>query len=147
MSDTYNRGLFRLAGFDWESDPRFIGVLLVKNTYVFSRLHNTLADVVAHETSGSGYARQGVSAGSRTIIEDDIGNAAALQVADGAVEWPHIWAGSDLRVVLFFVGSGLSDNASDLLAYIDSGTNIPCSTNGGRLTLNFGSGGAIRYEP
>ena len=145
---TYNRGLYHLGKYNWDADAVNIGVCLIKmSVYTFSRLHNTVADVIAGsaEASGAGYVRKEIAAGLRTIQEDDGSNASYLKITDGSVSWVGINAGANLAVVLFFVeGTGVADNTNDLLGYYDTGTNIPVVTNGGDITLNFSSSGALK---
>lgn len=148
MNATYNRGLFRMGSFNWDTDVIDLGVLLVKNTYVFSRLHNVVSDltIAANEASGVGYARKIVTAAFRTTTEDDGNNWASFKITDSTVVWTAIDAGVDLRIVMFFIdGAGTGDDANNnLLCYIDTGTFIPIATNGGDATLNFDVTGALR---
>lgn len=147
MNASYNRGLFRLGSFNWDTDAVDIGVLLVNNTYVFSRLHNTIADLtpVVNEAAGAGYGRKPIAGGARTVLEDDGANAAYMKVTDGTVTWLGINAGINLWVVLFFVdGVNIADNANSLLGFYDTGVNVPVITNGGDVTLNFNASGAIK---
>ena len=142
----YNRGLLRLGTYGWLG-PQAIGVMLVKNTYVFSRLHNYVSDVVAHEAAGTGYNRIASIVGSRTAVEDDINNAAILGVADGTLTWAALNVGLDVRVVTFFLGAGgLGGIDGELLCYYDSGSGVPLNTIGGSVSLGFSANGAIRFE-
>jgi hypothetical protein len=146
---TYNRGLFHLGGYNWDTDAVDIGVILVKTaTYVFARTHNVVLDLtpVANEAAGAGYVRKSIAAGVRTVTEDDGASAAYLKITDGSVQWVGINAGINLAVVLFFIGGGgIADDANnDLLGYYDTGTNVPIVTNGGDVTLNFNASGAIK---
>jgi hypothetical protein len=143
---TFNRGLAYLADYDWASDAVDVGVMLVESAYSFARTHNTIADVVAQEATGTGYVRKAVASGTRTTNEDDAGSAANLRITNGTVSWSSINAGTNLEVILFFVtGTGLSDNTNYLLGHVDTGTNIPINTNGGDVTLNFSTDGAVKY--
>lgn len=146
---TVNRGLFQLANYNWDGDAVDLGVMLVDNTYVFSRAHNTIADVLAAgaEAAGAGYVRKSVAAALRTTNEDDVGNAANLRITNGSVIWVGINAGVDLRIILFLItGAGIADNTNQLLGYVDTGTNIPINTNGGDVTLNFHADGAFKFS-
>jgi hypothetical protein len=123
--------------------------MLVDNTYVFSRAHNTIADVLAAgaEAAGAGYVRKSVAAALRTTNEDDVGNAANLRITNGSVIWVGINAGVDLRIILFLItGAGIADNTNQLLGYVDTGTNIPINTNGGDVILNFHADGAFKFS-
>lgn len=147
---TYNRGLYHLGEYNWDTDAVDIGVMLVYLTggtaYTFLRTHNTVNDVVASEAAGAGYARKPIAAAVRTLTEDDGANAAYFKVTDGSVSWVGINCGlNTLAVVLYFVvGGDLSDNTADLLGYYDTGTNVPIITNGGDVALNFNASGAIK---
>jgi hypothetical protein len=143
----YVRGLYKLADYSWDLDTVDIGVMLVASTYTFDKAHNTLNDVSSDEAAGAGYARKLVVAAKRTTNEDDAGSAANLRITDGSVVWTSINAGVNLRVVLFFVtGDNVNDNDNELLGYIDTGTNVPITTNGGDVGLNFGSAGVIKLQ-
>lgn len=147
MNLPYNRGLARLVTYNWTSQSLPVGVMLVKNTYVFSRQHNIISDIIPNEAAGAGYVRQGAIIGTRLVSEDDITNAAVLSITSGTFSWSILNVGNDIRVVLFITGGGgLFDNNNDLLCYIDTGVGIPISTTGGRVTLNFSANGAIRLE-
>jgi len=143
---TYNRGLYHLGQYNWDTDVVDISVMLVKTaTYVFSRLHNQVSELIGDEAAGAGYVRKTIAAGVRTLTEDDGANAAYFKVTDGSVQWIGINAGINLAVVLFFVvGGDPTDNTADLLGYYDTGTNVPIITNGGDVTLNFNAAGAIK---
>jgi hypothetical protein len=144
---TYNRGLYYLADYDWASDAVNVGVMLVDPSYTFARTHNTVADASGDEAAGTGYARKAVASAQRTTNEDDAGSAANLRITDGTVAWSSINAGTLLEVVLFFVtGTGLADNTNNLLGHVDTGTNIPINTNGGDVTLNFSTDGAVKMS-
>jgi hypothetical protein len=142
----YNRGLAKLADYNWESDALDLGVMLVTASYTPLRTHNIITDVtpLANEAVGAGYGRIGVAAALRTTLEDDASSLARLKITDGSVVWTSMNAGLDLRIVLFFVtGTGAADNSNYLLAYIDTGTNIPINSNGGDVTLQFNADGVF----
>jgi hypothetical protein len=140
----YNRGLYRMGVYRWSGGLVDLGVMLVANTYVFNRAHNTVSQVVADETSGPGYGRRPIGAEVRTVVESDGSNWAQFHITDGAVTWSAIDAGIDLRVILFCVNTGdISNNANDLLVYYDTGTLIPVTTDGSDFRLNFNSLGAF----
>ncbi len=143
----FTRGKKVLADYNWAGDAVAIGILLVQNDYVFSREHNTIADVIAAgtEASGTGYLRKSIPFSSRATNEDDPGGAANLRVSDGTVTWTSLSAGLDLRVVLFFIdGADINDPLNQLLGYIDSGTNIPINTSGIDVGLNFSTDGLVK---
>lgn len=146
---TYNRGLFHMGGYNWDTDAVDLGVILVKTaTYVFDRLHNVVNDLTpaGNEAAGAGYVRKSIAAALRTVTEDDGANASYLKITNGSVVWVGINAGINLAVVLFFIGGGgIGDDANnDLLGYYDTGTNVPIITNGGDVGLNFNAFGAIK---
>lgn len=144
----YNKGLFRMGSYNYDTDAISLGLILVKNTYTFSRLHNFVSDLTpgSNEASGSGYVRKTIAGAARTVNEDDAGNAANFRITNGTVAWTAINAGTDLRVVLFFIdGVDINDDAANpLLGYFDTGTNIPLITNGGNIDLNFNTEGALK---
>lgn len=141
----YNRGKFRLGDYKWDSDTVSLGVMLVNSSYTPSVDHNTIADVVANEASGSGYTRKTIGHATRTVSEDDTNDIAKWRVTDGTVVWSAIDAGTNLRVVVFFIdGADINDAANNLLCHFDSGTNIPIDTNGGEIGLNFHADGLLR---
>jgi hypothetical protein len=120
-------------------------MMLVTNTYVFSRLHNTIGDIgLANEASGPGYGRRPIAAALRTVTEDDGNSWAQFEITSGYVLWPAIDAGTDLRVVLFFVNTGdIGSSANDLLIYYDTGTLLPITTDGTDFRLSFNTLGAF----
>ncbi len=143
----FNRGLSILGDYDWAADATDIGVMLVTSAFVFDKdADNVVSDVVGNETSGSGYIRKGVAGANRTNVEDDAGDAANLRITDASVVWTSISAGTSLEVILFFVdgGSLTASDTHNLLGHIDTGTNIPINTNGGDVTLNFSTDGAVK---
>ena len=143
----FNRGLSILGNYDWAADTTDIGVLLVTSAYVFDKdAGNVVSDVVGNETSGTGYIRKGVAGANRTNNEDDPGDAANLRISDASVVWTNINAGINLEIILFFVdgGSLTASDTHNLLGHIDTGTNIPIISNGGTVTLNFSTDGAVK---
>lgn len=146
-NDRYNRGLKKLSEFRWAVDPTDVGLLLVTSSYIFSRTHNTVADVVAFEASGSGYERKAIPLSARSVYEDDVLGLVYYRVSDGIVSWPALNVGNNVRVVLFLVtGSGLADNTNELLCYIDTGNQIPLNTAGGIHSINFASDGVFQVS-
>lgn len=144
----FNRGLAILADFDWAGDATNIGVMLVESAFVFNKDDdNVVSDVSGDEASGTGYVRKPVASGVRTTNEDDAGDAANLRITDVSVVWTSISAGTALEVILFFVDGGdiTASDTHNLLGHIDTGTNIPINTNGGNVTLNFSTDGAVKF--
>lgn len=147
MNRMFNRGLSVFGDYGWAADTTDIGVLLVTSAYVFDkRADNVVSDVSEDETSGTGYIRKAIVAANRTNNEDDPGDAANLRIADASVTWTSLDAGIDLEVILFFVdgGSLTASDTHNLLGHIDSGTNIPISTDGEDVNLNFSTDGAVK---
>lgn len=143
----FNRGLSILGDYDWASDTTDIGVMLMDSSFVFDKdADNVVSDVSGDEASGTGYIRKGVAGANRTNNEDDTGDAANLRITDASVVWTSISAGTSLEVILFFVdgGSLTASDTHNLLGHIDTGTNIPINTNGGNVTLNFSTDGAVK---
>jgi hypothetical protein len=141
----FDRGLARLADYNWDLDAVDLGVMLVLSTYTFDPTHDTVADVEAHETSGAGYGRRAVAAAARSTSQSASGGL--LLVTAGTVTWSNLSAGTDLRVILFFADGGLAASTNDLLGHYDSGVNAPIDTNGQSITLDFNALlGAIRLK-
>jgi hypothetical protein len=139
----YNRGKFYLSQYKWASEtPQDIGVILVTAAYTFSADHNTVADLT-NEISGTGYVRKLINATARTVNENDTSDSAELRVTDGTVVWTGLDSGTGLRPVLFVESGTLGSSTHLLLGYIDTGTGIPITSNGGDVTLNFNTAGAI----
>lgn len=144
----YTRGKALLADYDWAGDSVQIGALLVENDYVFSASHNTIADVLAGgtEASGTGYDRLTVGSANRTTFEDDTAGLTYLRITDGSLQWSSLDAGTDLRLVLFFVtGTDEDDNTNELLCYIDTGSNLPVNSNGSNHDINFSALGVLNF--
>jgi hypothetical protein len=151
----YNSGRTLLANFRWDTDAiDEIGVMLVYTGgggYTFSASHTLVSDVNASEPTSSGnYTRKSIPASARAVATDGTPTYTNLTVTDATVSWtaltcaPH---NDSLAVVLFFytIGGDITQDTWSLLAYYDAGSNIPITTNGGNVTLNFATTGAIRY--
>ena len=150
MNQLFVKGKFQLTAFNWASDAVDIGVLLMENDFVFDETDNAVSQVVAAgtEATGTGYARKIIEAADRHVVEEDlITKTAQLSIFDGNVIWSALDAGTDLRVILFFVtGTDVDDDSNLLLGYYDTGTNVPINSGGADVQLNFNTLGAIQYN-
>jgi hypothetical protein len=110
-SGFYNKGLYEIGSGDTNLVSSTIKAMLLKDTASFNRDHNFVSDVVAHELSVGGYARQAVA--NKTMTENDTLDAAywdADNVAFGALA-----AGQTVKFVVFFRDTG-ADATSPLIA-------------------------------
>lgn len=132
----YNKAKFTLlkAGLSDSSDWR---LLLVRETYAFDADHNFVSDVVAHELSVSGYARQVLM--GETTVEDDANDFAYLDAND-AVFGP-LASGQTVGGAILYKYNA-SDSAAELVGFFDL-ANTP--TSGGSITVQWAlpSAGAV----
>lgn len=106
----YNRG--KALDKNWVTDT--FRVMLLTSAYTPNVDHDFVADVVANETSGSGYSRQTLA--NKAIVIDDT-NDRADHNAD-TVTWAALTAAFRYAVVYKFV---TNDADSILHEYVDLG--------------------------
>jgi hypothetical protein len=143
----YNKFKTKLADgtIDWDTTTN-IKVMLVGTGYTFDAEHDFVGDIVAQESSGSGYVGGYTGAGrkaiaTRTVVQVDASDRAELRTADGSVTWTAINVGAVKAAVIFHEIT--SDAASELIAYIDT-TGFPVTTNGGDFTINWNAAGVVQ---
>lgn len=112
----YNRGIEALlSDRPWTSHA--MQVLLVYNTYTFDADHDTVADVVAGEASGTGYARLVVA--NKTVIIDDVNDRTAIDADD--FSWSSINTGGTPIAGYIIAANTGTDAVDELICYNDSG--------------------------
>ena len=129
MSITYNRG--RSLDLDWVNDD--IRCLLVDSGHAEDVDDDYVADIVANELSGTGYARFALTGKSVNI--DDTGDLAEFIAAD--YTFSAIDAGTPAYAIIYRYGTGDSD--SPLIASL---TMPGTPTNGGPYTIDWNSDAA-----
>jgi hypothetical protein len=145
----YNKFKTRLADgtIDWDTTTN-IKVMLVGAGYTFDADHAFVGDIVAQESSGTGYTGGYGGAGrkaiaTRTVVQVDASDRAELRTADGTCTWTAINVGVVKAAVIFHEIT--SDALSELIAYIDT-TGFPVTTNGGDFTINWNAAGVIQLS-
>lgn len=77
--------------------------------------HKNFSDVVAQESSGTGYATGGNTLGSVTVTEDDVNDRAVLDAAD--TQWTTSTI-ANARYAVIYKSTG-NNSTSTLIGYID----------------------------
>lgn len=108
----YNRAKVQNGSLDWDTDT--FRVMLVTSSYTPNLDHDFVADVVANEVAGGGYARQTLT-GNAIVIDD--ANDRVDHDADNAT-WTGLTAAFRYAVVFKLV---TNDADSILVAYLDLG--------------------------
>ena len=120
------RQKFLEGSIAWLTDD--IKVMLVDtDDYVFSQAHEFVDDV-------TGFAGAEIDRSGNLASKTSVGGVAD---ADDIVI-PTV-SGDQFEAIIIFKDSGL-DSTSPLIAFIDSGTGLPLTPNGGSVTLSFDSG-------
>ncbi len=86
-SIVYNRGVQIVASGEADLEGDTIKVMLLANTYTPDKADNVLADVSAHEISGSGYTAGGATLANKSVTEDDGNDRVAFDADD--VVWSN----------------------------------------------------------
>lgn len=93
-----------------------IKVALLKSTYTPDiDNHKFFSDVIAQESSGTGYTTGGNTLTSPTVTEDDVNDRAVLSGAN--VAWPTATI-ADARYAVIYKSTG-NNATSPLIGYID----------------------------
>lgn len=119
---------------DLSSDD--LRVMLVASTYVFDQQH-VFADIVAHESAGSGYARKTLT--NRTYTQVVVSNVVVEKLDADDFEWVGASFGIPIGMVLF------REAASDALRLPIAAFNVAQSQNtlGGRFRVNVNAAGLL----
>lgn len=134
----YNRGAYLIGSSDiGAADLRY---LLVNDSYVFSKDHNVVDDVVANEITATGYARKTLA--SVTVTQDDTNDFAYLDAAD--LVWATIDPGQTIGGGILYVYDA-SDASASLIAFHAPVVALP--TNGQQVTWQWATpenGGVLK---
>ena len=114
-AQAYNRAGVLLSTRPWLTHA--FQVLLLYNTYTFNKDHDFIADVVANEASGTGYARLTVS--GKTITIDDTNDRWVLDCDDFA--YSAINTGATPIVGYVIAANGGNDATDEVIFYNDEG--------------------------
>lgn len=114
-----------LAGeIDWDADD-IRAILVDTNDYAFSAAHDFLDDVAA---------------GARVAVSGSLtGKSTTSGVADAADPTFTAVVGDPSEAVILYKHTG-SDATARLIAYMDTGTGLPVTPNGGDINLTFDNG-------
>lgn len=125
-SALYNKGREAVLDSTINLESDTIKIVLVKSTYTFSQAHSALSDV-------AGAARVATSGAltSKTFT-DGVFDAADIVFTAPA-------SGNVVTALILFEDTGV-EATSRLLAYLDTGTGLPVTTNGADLTIAWDSG-------
>jgi len=149
----YNTGKLRMwAGAAGEVDliADTIKVMALQNDTGESTDHEFIGDVLGAggvEVTSTGYAGGFGGAGrkvlaSKALAVDQINNRAEFDCAD--VTWAAIsQAGAEQWVALLMVKEITNDNASPVLAHVDTATGFPLTPNGSDITLTIDAEGLL----
>lgn len=125
-TDVYGKFLESLAAGNWNwasDDVRLVFVDAADYT-VNLTTHDFLDDI------GAG-ARVGVSAASLANKTNTLG---VLDADDHTI---NTVSGDQFEAIVIYRHDGGADNARRLACYIDNYTGLPCSPNGGNITVSF----------
>jgi hypothetical protein len=126
MSAVYDKGreAFLAGDLDWAVDT--IKVQLVTSGYTFSAAHQFLSSIVVGSNGvGTAQTLTGKTVTSGVADADDVTFTAVT--------------GSAVVAAVFYKDTGVA-GTSPLIAYVNSGTNLPITPNGGDIELRFDSG-------
>lgn len=125
-SVVYPKGLegFLDGSIDWDTD-NVRAILVDTGSYTYSAAHDFLDDM-------PGGARIAVS-----------GNLASKTVTNGVADAADVTftavSGASVEAIVIYKHTG-TDSTSRLIAYIDSGTGLPVTPNGGDITVAWDNG-------
>jgi hypothetical protein len=129
----HGRKNFCMGNIAWKAaGGATVRAMLVKNTYTYDNTDEFFSDI-------SSTYRVGNSAG---VNRTDMPSIASLVdpadgICDGAdAVFTTVTAGNTCNAVVLFADSGV-DGTSMLIAYIDTGTGLPVTTNGGDITVQW----------
>jgi hypothetical protein len=121
-------------------DSENIKVALVKDTYIPNQDTNAYwADVVANETTGTGYVAGGAVLASKTITYDGSTNKTKLTAAN--VQWPA--SAITARYAVIYDDAGATNATKALLGYVDFGANQ--STSNTTFELVWSASGIFEF--
>jgi hypothetical protein len=110
------------AGQD-PSTGKPVKIMLLKDTYTFSALHNDVADIVAHEVSGTGYERKVIGV---TLTQEITGasDATAGCLLEFALSTVATWPGASFETqgAAMFLDGEAAEGDRRLLYYFDFGS-------------------------
>lgn len=116
------REAFLDGSADWDTDT--IKIALVRG-YAINQAHKFVSDVTG---AGGVFVQRSAALGSKTV---------ASGVADAAdVTLAAVAAGAAITSIVAYKDTG-ADATSRVLAFIDTGTNIPVTPNGGDIVVQW----------
>ena len=113
------------GSIDWDTDD--VRTMLVRTAQAFSAAHRFVSDL----TGANIVARGGAGLASKTVTG---GTASSAGQTHSAVA-----SGSTCNVVLYKYNA--SDAAARLIAFFDTGSGLPVTTNGADITVNPNASG------
>jgi hypothetical protein len=125
---------FLLGEIDW--DTAVIKVALVRS-YTFSAAHKFVSDV-----TGAG----GVLAATSAALASKTGTSGVADAADMAPAFAAVASNASGHSLLIFQasavtgGADVAASAQRLIAWIDTGTNLPVTPNGGDINITWDNG-------
>lgn len=127
---------FLAGNLQWKAAGHTFRVMLIDSAnYTFSAAHEDMADVPTNSRVGNSGSSARGDGGSIANLVNTGG------VADGDdVTLTSVTTGGPYEAVLIYRDDGSADATSRLVAYIDSGTGLPVTTNGGNITITWDSG-------
>jgi hypothetical protein len=122
------------GGINLASDT--IKVALVTSAYTPDQDAHEFFSSVTNEVTGSGYTAGGATLASKTVTQDNTGNAGVFDAADVT------WASSTItaRAAIVYKSTGTA-STSALIAYIDFGADK--SSSSGDFVITWGSSGIL----
>lgn len=128
----YNSGLHKLTNGDIEFVTDTIEVLIVDNTYTFSKAHTLVSDVSGDEVTndvGSGYERK--TLGTKSI---------AINTSDDRVEYKAADVLYTAILTNEVLGGAVVFSGTDLIAFLEF---ADLTTNGSDVRLNIGTSDVV----
>lgn len=124
-----------MGNIHWKAAGDTIRAMLIKNTYSYDNTDEFFSDISSTYRVGNSAGVNRSDMPAITISGDPTDG-----VCDGGdVTFTTVTAGSTCNAVVIFQDSSV-DGTSMLIAYIDTGTGLPVTTNGGDITIAWDNG-------
>lgn len=123
-------------GIDWNTST--FRMMFVKSSASYSSAHQFLSDIGAGDRVG--FATTSAQAlGGMTLASGALKSSTALT-------FTGIVGGDTVGAIVVYKDTGV-EATSPLVCWIDTGTNLPFTVNGGNITVNWdGTNGVVKHQ-
>ena len=118
-------------------DTDTIKMMLVTSTYSPNQDTHTKRSDVTNEVVGTGYTAGGVTLANKTVTVDNTGNTGVFDADNITIATATITA----RGAVLYKSRGGASTADELIAYLDSGSDI--SSTAGNFVITFSASGIL----